>query len=86
MFCLKIYLSSEFVSYDLPHFGVLKPKQNIHVMSNDFLLARHVSVAGPNLVTEVFLSYVSICVAVGGGSGAPEAKPFHSVWPFLPYF
>ena len=86
MFCLKIYLSSQFVSHDLPHFGVLKPKQNIHLTSNNFLLARHVPVAVLNLVTEVFLSYVSIYVAVGGGSGAPEAKPFRSVWPFLPYF
>ena len=87
MFCLKIYLSSQFVSHDLPHHSrVLKPKQNIHLISGDFLLTSHISVAGLNMRIEVFLGYVGICAAVGGGSVAPEAQSSRSVWPFLPYF
>ena len=65
---------------------MLKPKQNKRLVSDNFLLASHISVAGLNMVIEVFLGYVNICAAVGGESVAPEAQSFHSVWPFLPYF
>ena len=65
---------------------MLKPKWGIHLISNNFFLANHISAPGLNMVIGVLFSYVSICGAVGGGSMAPEAKSFHFVWPFLPYF